>query len=470
MDDIVRLSVVLHVARSYRRALGALAMAGALLGSTVWFVLAPGWTAASEVLLIGATEQEEIAAEIQIASSLTVLDRTAVALGGGDTGVDLRDRIRVSVVDGSVIAIAATAGTPEAAAQLAETATRTYMEFSAELVGQVAGAATAVLNRRHDDLEQRIEEIRGDISTLQGSPTVTAQSPDGARARAELDRLGDTLTSTTAELQEVDGRVAEAAAGAAAGQGRFAVLESAVPVGAASPTIVQAILGGVVLLPALGLFALLMARHTDRRLWDPQRIGEALGAPVLADPPPAVAVSAEDRPGPRELSALLAVRRPRELVELLRGDEPWTPMAWPATDRPEDPARLHRALDRIPAAADGADAPLLLVPAGDGPALRAAEEMCAGRDPRPRIVEIDIDRPSLEKDLGPADGVAVVSVGTATAWQLVALAATGADSQVTVRGVVAVTRVAQPDPDPEPEPGVGTDDADPADAALAESV
>ncbi|QJY47025.1 hypothetical protein [Pseudonocardia broussonetiae] len=470
MDDVVRLSVVSAVAGRYRRSLAVLVVIGALLGSAAWLVLAPGWTAASEVLLIGSVEEEEIAAEAQIASSLTVLDRTAQDVGRGGTGADLRGSVQASVVEGSVVRIAATAGTPAEAARLAESATRSYMEFSAELVGQAASAATAVLDRRREDLEKRIDEIRGDITTLQGSQAVTAATPDGVRARAELDRLGDSLTSTTTEMQDVEGRAQEAAAEAAAGQGRFAVLESAVPVGAASPTFVQSVVGGALLLPLLGLVALLVARHTDRRLRDPHRIGEALGAPLLADPPLAVATADGDRPaaprGPvrRVGAALRALRHPAALVDALRGDGSWDPGA-PA-DRPEDPVRLRRVLDRaVPAVPDART--VLLVPAADPFVRRAAEAVADGRDPRPDVVEVDLDRPRPDLGDGPVAAVVVVAVGTATAWQLLGVAAALAEAGTALRGVVAVApAVSSPDDDPAPgEPAV--DGAEPTDAALA---
>ncbi|MFB9381612.1 hypothetical protein ACFFTK_00565 [Pseudonocardia petroleophila] len=468
VDDIVRLSVVTRVARRHLRGLAALAVVGALLGSAVWLVLAPGWTAASEVLLIGAVEQEEISAEEQIASSLTVLDRTADAVGGG-TGADLRDRVQVSVVEGSVLRIAGTAGSPEAAARLTEAATDAYMGFSAELVGQAANAATAVLDRRRADLEQRVEEIRNDIAALQGTAVVTDPTPDGTRARAELDRLGDTLTSTTSELSDVEGRVQEAAAEAAAGKGRFAVLESAVSEGPAAPTVVTAAVAGFVGLPALGLLALLVARHTDRRLRDPLRIGEALGVPVLADPALAVLVADTEGTRPLGLRALLAVRRPAQLVALLRHDG-----AHPApADRPEDPARLRRVLDRVPAPADAAASTVLLVPAGDALARSAAEGMVAGRDPAPAIVEVDLDHPRPEPADGPAEAVVVVPVGAATAWQLLGLAAAAAESGPALRGAVVVTAAAATDPPaasaPPPDGEPPADGAEPSDAAMAGS-
>lgn len=466
MDDVVRLSVVSAVARHYRRSLAVLVVIGALLGSGVWLVLAPGWTAASEVLLIGSAEEEATAAEAQIASSLTVLDRTAQDLGRGDTGADLRGSVRASVLEGNVVRIAATADGPAGAARLAESATRSYMEFSAELVGQAASAASAVLDRRRQDLETRIEEIRSDITRLQGSPAVTAATSDGARARAELDRLGDSLTSTTTELQGVEGRAQEAAAEAAAGLGRFAVLESAVPVGAASPTLVQSVVGGALLLPLLGLLALLLARHTDRRLRDPHRIGEALGAPLLADPPLAVATTDGDRPAAprgrvRRVAATL--RRPAALVDALRGDGAWVPGA-PA-DRPEDPARLRRVLDRAAPAGEG-ERTVLVVPAGDPFVRRAAEGVAAGHPPRPDIVEVDLDRPRPDLGDDPVAAVAVVAVGTATAWQLLGVAAALAEAGVALRGVVAVApAVPSPDDATTREPAVGG--AEPTDAALA---
>lgn len=471
VDDIARLSVIGHLLRRYWRMLVVLAVLGGLLGGAGWFVLAPGWTAGSKILILGSLKEEQVLAETQIATSLTVLDRTAESLGQGEDGTDLRGRVAAVVVEGSVIAIRATASSPEQAAALTEAVAREYMGFSAELVGQAAGATAQALQRRQADLQQRVDDTRAQITELEGSAVASEQSPDGARARAELDQLGNTLTSTTAELQDVEGRVQEVEAEMTSGAGRFAVLESAVPAGAASPTVVQMAGGGALLLAALGLFALLYARHTDRRLRSPLHIGEALGVPTLADLPLAVEVPAtgpRTRRGPR---ALLTVRRPDDLLDLLREDG-----ASAATeDRPQDVTRFRRVLDHL--WTDPSQRHTLLVPSGDA-AARCAADLLASVDPdRPHdVVEFGVERPRPETGDGGRRAAVVVGAGTLTAWQLVEVGAACSDAGIDLVGVLVVTPIAAPAPpsaeDPGDDVGAGSGDPEPdvsSDAALAGS-
>jgi hypothetical protein len=88
------------------------------------------------------------------------------------------------------------------------------------------------------------------------------------------------LASTTAELENVNGRAQEAGAEALASQARVTVIETAVPRGAAAPTLVQRVLGGAALFVLVGAFVLVLAVRLNW-LRDLRRKGSAGDAALV---------------------------------------------------------------------------------------------------------------------------------------------------------------------------------------------
>lgn len=429
------LALVRDLARRRWRLLTALALVGALLGAGTWWVLAPGYVATSEVLLQGARDDSEVSAQTEIATSLVVLDAVAATEGPGVTGVDLRDRVTVTVADGNVVAIGGTAASPEAAQRLADGVTAEYVRFADRLVDEAATAIAQVLDVRRDDLRQRIEEARRQIAGLQSSPALTQDSPEGARARVELDRLGTALTSTTTELQDTESRAQEVATEATASRGRITVIEPAVVTGPASPGLVQSVAGGAIGLVLAGLAALLIARSADRRLTAPSEVAAALGVPLLADGAVTVApedrLPAEARPGDGGVDRLLAFLRPGPA---------------PVARRPLDEARIRRTMAQVAARHTG---PLvLMMAAGDAAARPAAALLAAGRGAglETTMVEFDPVRPVVPDGSPYRAAVAVVSAGQLPGPDLVDLAVACADAEVPLLGVVVALPVRAPVP------------------------
>lgn len=432
------LALVRDLARRRWRLLTALALVGALLGAGVWWVLAPGYVATSEVLLQGARDDAEVAAQTEIATSLVVLDAVAETVEPGVTGFDLRDRVTVAVVDGNVVAITGTGASPDAAQRLADAVTGEYVRFADRLVDEAATALAQVLDVRRDDLRQQIEDTRSRIADLQSSPALNQDGPEGARARTELDRLGNELTSATTELQDTEGTAQEMTAEATASRGRITVIEPAVVTGAAAPTLVQSVAGGMVGLALAGLAAVLLARWTDRRLTVPADVAAALGVPLLAEG--AVPVAAEDR--------LPAEARPEDgrgarLLAFLRSGPA------PETRRELDEGRARRAMAPV---VDRRTGPLvLLVADGDAGSRPAAARLAAAAGPLDvSVVGFDPARPIVPEGAPDRAAVAVVGAGMLSGPDLVDLAVACRDAEVPLLGVVVAQPVREAAPAAEP--------------------
>lgn len=481
-DDVLRLSFIGGIARRRWRLLAVLAVLGGLLGFGASPLLSPGHVAASKVLLQDVADEEELLTEVQIAMSQVVLDRTATGLGWA-SGADLRDAVTAEVLEGNVIRITGTAPTQERAVQLADRVTAEYIAFSDQILDDATSGATAVLQDRRATVVERIEATGGEIAELQRSPLVGVDSPEGARVRAELDQLGGFLNDANAELDELDGRAAESTAENEAARGAIGVLEPAIPGGAATPSVVHLVAGGTVLLPLLGMFALVATLRTDGRLRDADEIGSALGAPVLA--------RVDVRTGPEDTRP--AVRRtPLErLTGLLRDDAVWDAGS-PGTGPSAESVRYRRALSRLRRSPEGSVRLVVLVPADDAvahravaalataavgtgqpvtvvtdvPDLRTATRAAASALPGPgtvsvrdsalraspvpgielTLVEVDATRPAVPESRRARGAIVVTTVGTRTSWELVGLTEACADAGHEMLGVVVVSPRA-PGPD-----------------------
>jgi hypothetical protein len=494
-DDVVRLSFIGSIVRRRWRLLAVLALCGALAGYGASWLVSPGYVATSKVLLQDAANEEALLTEVQIAISQVVLDRTATGLGMAG-GIELRGDVTAAVVDGNVIQVSGVAPTQELALALTDRVTAEYVAFSTELVNDTTNAATTVLQDRRETVVGRIDDTAARIAELQGSPLLAQDTPEGARVRAELDQLGRVLNDANLELDDIDGREVEAEAESAASRSAIGVLEPAVPGGAADPTPVQLAAGGGVLFALLGLFALIAATRTDRRLRGPDEIATALGAPLLASVDVLVA------PGHPAHGAGPGGRRPSvpaRLAALFRDDAGWDADGSVPVDRSSEAVRYRRALTRLRRGSGANLRVLVLVPEDDPVALAAVGPLAAaasadgalvtvvtdradlgeivavaarrtphdGRlvtvrdttraDPRApgaelSVVDVAIARPTVPENPGAHGVIVVTSAGTRTAWELVGVAGACVDAGHPVLGVLVVSAVPAAGPGENPPP------------------
>jgi capsular polysaccharide biosynthesis protein len=491
-DDVVRLSVIGQIVRSRWQLLTVLAAVGALLGVGASLLFSPGYESASKVLLQGTRDKEELPTQAQIATSSVVLDRTAAALGWDVTGAELRQSVSAKVLDGNVIEIRGSAESPDRAQQLTNQLSQQYITFSTQLVSNVSAASDQVLQQRRETLQQRITETNRRIAELPGSA-----GPGGsADARAEAERLRTTLADANTELDDINGRAQKTEADAASSRASIVVMEPAArPSSPAEPTLMQFIAGGALLFFVLGVFAHLLAAHTDRRLRSAPEIAAALGSPVMGsvDVPDAL-----DGPPAHERST--GYRRwLTRIWRLVRDDRPWDSPQLPISSNDLDRdvryrrvlARLRgtpgRILARLRSAPDTVLRLLVLVPDDDVTAHRAVARLAvaAGVDGGPvsvvtdradfsrmvqaaaaragmdntrltvwsssdpataihrtllRVVEVTAARPTVP-DCGRVSGALVVlTAGTRTAWELTGIAEACADAGHQVLGAFVTHR------------------------------
>lgn len=452
-DDVVRLSMVGQILRRRRRLLVALAALGALAGALVWLLLPTSYAATSKVVLRGAASEDAVATEAQVAGSRVVVERALASLGWKPGAVP-RDAVSAEVADGHVIKITATAGSPSRARQLAGRVTREYITFSAEMRTRASDTVTEALNGLREDLQRQVNELDQRIRT---------QASGSAGAAG----LRNRRTSLLRALSDIEEQIKEAKAAPATGQVSSRVIEPATePTNRATPTLFQSAAGGTALAPLLGAVVLVAMRLADRRLRRKSDIASALGAPVLGT----VQAPSGGVPAGPELRGWRA-----RLRWLLDADVP--PAA--RVDRSLEGLRYRRVLAGLRGAREGQLRLLVVVAEDDTVAFATVARLAAAAGDR--VVSVRTDDPQLtaaverevaEGGLRPADvgweatnrasgtvlrvqavaaaqptipsdsdawgAVVVMTAGTRTGWELVAVAEACRDAVLPLRGALVV--------------------------------
>jgi hypothetical protein len=363
--DVVRLSAVGALARRRWRLLAVSALVGGLLGFGLSFVLSPGYSASSKVLLHGQPDKNQLATEAQIAMSLNVLDRVAADLQWGLSGIDLRSAVTVSVLDGNVLQVVGLGSTPERARALTDRATAQYIVESTKIGGDTAQAVEAAKAERRKVAQKRVDDLRAQLEKAQS----TTATPEEA---ASVSQLTSAVAAAQADVTEMDRQDAQRTAGSP-GSTTVSVLEPALDGGAASPTRVQLTAGGAAAAALVGLYGMLWARRRRGPLADPDEIAGALGAPVLAS-----VVVAQDPidGGDRHVDRSNDSSYLGRLLALLSDDEEdAAPVIEPHAAG--ETTRYRRALARLGGSVRGRFDLLVIVLADDGAAFAAVAEFAA---------------------------------------------------------------------------------------------
>lgn len=449
-DDVARLSVIGQILRRRWRLLFVLAALGALVGAGATIVWPPLYASSSRVLVGGDPSKSEVLSEAQVAMSLVVLDRAAASLNLGVVGSDLLGSVTAApvVAEGSIIEITATAGSPERARRLADAVTQQYIAFSTEISNKSASASSDVLIPRRATLQRQVADTNRLIAGLRGSAEVNAANAQGAAARAELDRLSTDQTQALKELDELDGRIAQAQAQAAASREKFSIIEP--PVAPRAPVTSSPILlvaGGAALAAVLGTFVLVAIQQADRRLRRGSDIAAALGVPLLG---------VVEAPAEGEIESLVnglpnghgAGRRVHRRV---RHGARWDDQRTTASrDQALEQLRYRRVLARLRRAPGESVRLLVVLVDGDEPASRAAGQLAiaaagSGADPSQampavvlRVVSVCAARPTIPEHHEGWEVLVVVTSETRTAWELLAVAEACQDAGHRVAGVLVV--------------------------------
>lgn len=494
VNDEVTLSAVGAIVHRRWRVLTALTLLGALLAAGLWLVVSPGHTSTSKILLQGGREEQELAGEALIATTLTVLDRAAAEVDWDVTGRQLQGAVAASVGDGNVIEISVTAPTSQQAQLLAERVTAAYIDFSGQIVTDAADAEAADAVARRELVQRQVDELNAQLDPLRGSPLLLDQTPAGAQARAQFDQLTADLDRLTNELDDLADAAGAAGAQATLSRGRMIVIEPPAPGTAASPTLVQLVIGGAVSTFAIATLGYVLAARGDRRLRSRAEIAAALGAPVLSE----VVVAA---PAHREQTDAAPEDLRSRIQDLLRHGADWDTAAPVADAGQDETVRFRRLLARLRGAPDARLRVVVLV-ADDDPVARRAvallaaaaatdgdtvsvvtddaelTELVRAGDAQPgsgpvlvrttshpapkahrtvlRVLRIDGDRPTVPDAASVTGVLVVVSAGTRTSWQLVAIGGACIDAGHSVLGALLVTPCRPSDPAPTPAPTPST--------------
>jgi capsular polysaccharide biosynthesis protein len=435
-DDTIRLVTIGRILRRRWRLLAVLTVLGALVGYGVSVaVFPPRYTASAPVLLPGQWEERELLTQVDVATSSTVLDRTAGALHwSGVSGSDLRDQVKAKAADGNIITISGTAGTPQRAQRLSDETAAQFVKFAARIAGgdtDTAGADdTATLRKQVQETDRRITDL--------AEAADPGQTVESVQARTQLENLRTSLEEAMKKLDEADPASDKA--------GLVVMGPAARPTGEAPPTRVQLIAGGALLFFLLAVVGHLVAARMNRRLRTEEEITAAVGATLLGTVDVAgdgKALRPEGR-GPRA-----GVRR------LLGTDTRWDlPPVQASGDEAARRLRHRRVWARLTALLPGARRLLAVVPRGDLLARRAAEDLAAEADGGSllRVVEVAVDRPLVPDRDTESGALVVLSAGNWTADELAGLAGACADGGHDVVGVVVagpvLGRATRPDSRP----------------------
>ncbi len=476
----------------------ALAALGAVVGATASLVWPPAYESSSQVLVQGDPDEERVRSEAQIAMSLVVLDRAAAELNWGVDGPGLHGSVTAAVVDGNVIEIKAKADSPDRARQLAERVTQQYVAFSTEILNQFASASGGVLAPRKDSLQKQIDDMNRRISELQGSAGLLNEAnTQGAAARAELQQLSSDRTEAVKQLNDIDERIAQAQAEAS--RENFSVIEPPVaPSAPVTPTHLQLAAGGAALAAVLGSFVLVAVRRADHRLRRGSDIAAALGAPVLgtveAPAEPAVQSPTNGSPNGHDADGRRSL-----LQRLLHNGAPWdVPRITASGDQSLEYSRYRRVLGRLQAGPDEPVRLLVVIVDDDVLASRAVGQLAiaAAVDGRPisvvtsspqlagtvnaflaasragpinvdvststdqsrstyaavlNVVAVSAARPTVPDSQDVSVVLVVVTSGTRTAWELIAIAEACHDAGHPVAGALMVVPSFDEAEDTDPE-------------------
>ncbi|HWD06494.1 MAG TPA: exopolysaccharide biosynthesis protein [Amycolatopsis sp.] len=424
-DDTVRLATVGQVLRRRWRALLILVVVGAGVGAVASLVFSPGYETTASVLLQGPRQPDELLTQAQVATSSVVLDRAASALGLPERSPDLQKKVSASVAQGNVVAITADGDSPQHAQQLADQVAKEFVTYSTQLLAGSAATSAQLAQEQRDSLRQQVAQTNQRILDLANS-VQDGQTVEGVQVRTELQGLRTSLEQAMNNLSAAD---------AATGSGNMVVMgPSEKPTSPTAPTLQQFVGGGALLFFVLGVLGYLFGARTDRRLRGETEIGSALGAPVLAS------VDVPEQAEPAPVGGVRGVLR-----RITGSDRPWNLPEIPASaDDTSREIRYRRVFARLGTDRDGVLRLLVLVPADDAEAKLAAERFVklAGTE-RVRVevtvTEIAGARPTVPD--GSAGVLVILSLGSRTAWELVAIAEACADAGHEVLGAVLTRAV-----------------------------
>ncbi|MFC8358340.1 Wzz/FepE/Etk N-terminal domain-containing protein [Streptomyces griseorubiginosus] len=419
-EDTIRLVTIGRILRRRWRLLAVLAALGALFGyGTSVLVFPPRYTASAPVLLPGVWEERELLTQVDIATSLTVVDRTADALHWSDvSSSELRHDVSASAGDGNIITISGTADTPERAQQLADGVAQQFVQFAAQVAGSGTDSSVAA---QTEALRKQVAETNRRISDLADAAD-PGQTVESVQSRTALENLRTSLEAAMKKLEEADPSATKS--------GMVVMGQAARPTGEAPPTRIQLIAGGALLFFLLTVVGHLVAARMNRRLRTEPAIAAALGSTPLG----AVDV-AGDWPAHRSKGSGRGARIGRLLGTDTRWDEP-------APQKSGDEAgrrlRYRRVCARLREQLPAPRRLLVVVPDGDEIARKAAGQLLAEakNDPQLRVVEVSVDRP-IVPDRGTENGaVVVLSANSWTAEELAGIAEACAEGRHDVVGVV----------------------------------
>ncbi|MEV0320211.1 Wzz/FepE/Etk N-terminal domain-containing protein [Streptomyces sp. NPDC050658] len=446
-DDTIRLATIGRIFRRRWRLLAALALVGALVGYGVSMVFPPRYTTSASVLLPGQWEERELLTQVDIATSSSVVDRAADALGwSGVGGGELRDQVSAKAADGNIIKISGTAETPERAQRLTDQVAKEFVAFAARIAGGGTDPAKA---KGPEALRKKVEETDRRITEL-AEAADPGRSVESVQARTELEKLRTSLHEAMKKLEEADPASDKA--------GLVVMGPAARPTGESPPTRTQLVGGGALLFFLSAVVGHLTAARGNRRLRSEPEIAAALGSKLIGT---------VDVPGqppahrPEGSASRTRIRR------LLGADTQWdVPTPQRSVDEAGRRIRYRRVCARLREQVPAPRRLLVVVPHGDEIARRAAAQLVAEARSEllPRVVEVSADRPMVPDRDTESGALVVLGAGNWTAEELTGIAGACADARHELVGVVVAGTV-RDRPGAKGSAGHSPDEATPALAA-----
>jgi capsular exopolysaccharide synthesis family protein len=228
-------------------------------------------------------DPEEIATQAEIITSVSVAARVADDLDLETPPRQLLEAVAVEEVDeNEVVAVTATASSPELAADLADSFVRSYLAYQGDRAQAAAVTARAAYVEQLTAIEQRLREIEDELSSATGTEDSTLA--------AERQSLRARQAAVSTELVTID------AGALAQGEAGELLSPADVPVTAAAPRPVQAGVFAALLGLLAGVGLALLREGRDDVVRSEQHLEHGMDEePAVLEAIPTASASSEGR-------------------------------------------------------------------------------------------------------------------------------------------------------------------------------
>jgi capsular polysaccharide biosynthesis protein len=230
------------------------------------------------------TSASAVTTQVRIMTSNTILEKAGQRVKPALSSRELVKRVLVTAPTDQLIQIQASASRAQEAQALSQGVADAYVDYVQQAARTVSNVALADLNDRRNQLQGQVSALQTEIDATNKRRTTDSSDSAGGRKDAQLlAQLRAEQANTSLQLDKVKGEIASAAPVGTSG-GSTSVIQNATP--AVGQSVLRPLLLwlplGALLGALLASIVLLMLARTDRRIRLRDEIADAVGSTVLA--------------------------------------------------------------------------------------------------------------------------------------------------------------------------------------------